>query len=191
MSIHDARHRRSERRNVGRGKDAIEGLQVRWWYVANLLQALCAMPRNGYGPWRLGGTEEEPMHKYYDPRLFHMMDEDELKLHFAPKERDGVVLKPEEVEQLKIKERIACAVDLTTPQQYMAAGFDVHFVGPRDQAEGGVAGDAHEDGAVDVDADTMRSPLFVDEETFCLWFDSTEFTAVSYTHLTLPTTPYV
>ena len=38
------------RRNVGRGKDAIEGLQVRWWYVANLLQALCAMPRNGDGP---------------------------------------------------------------------------------------------------------------------------------------------
>ena len=62
------------RRNVGRGKDVLEGLEVRWSYVANLLQALCAFPRNGYGPWRLGGSEAEPMHKYYDPRLFHMMD---------------------------------------------------------------------------------------------------------------------
>ena len=127
------------RRNVGRGKDVLEGLEVRWSYVANLLQALCAFPRNGYGPWRLGGSEAEPMHKYYDPRLFHMMDEDELKLNFAPKEVGGVVLKPAEVEQLEIKDRIACAVGVTTPQQCMAAGFDVHFVGPSDLAadEGG------------------------------------------------------
>ena len=44
------------RRNVGRGKDVLEGLEVRWAYVANLLQALCALPRDGYGPWRLGGS---------------------------------------------------------------------------------------------------------------------------------------
>ena len=47
----------------------------------------------------------------------------------------------------------------------MAAGFD----------EG--AGDAQGDGADDVDLDAAASPLFVDEETFCLWLDSTEFTA--------------
>ena len=68
------------RRNVGRGKDTLEGLHVRWHYIANLLQALCAFPRNGYGPWRLEpmhkyyahaeGSEMEPMHKYYDPRHF-------------------------------------------------------------------------------------------------------------------------
>ena len=55
------------RRNVGRGKTVLEGLQVRWWYVANLLQALCAFPRIGT-QWRLEGSEHEPMHKYYDPR---------------------------------------------------------------------------------------------------------------------------
>ena len=52
------------RRNVGRGGDVLEGLQARWWYVANLLQALCAFPRDGYQEWRLGGREQEPMHKY-------------------------------------------------------------------------------------------------------------------------------
>ena len=29
------------------------------------------------------------MHKYYDPRLFHVMKEHELKIAFAPKEVDG------------------------------------------------------------------------------------------------------
>ena len=43
------------RRNIGRGKGALEGLHVRWWKVAHLLQAFCACPRNGSGPWRLGG----------------------------------------------------------------------------------------------------------------------------------------
>ena len=57
------------RRNLGHGR-VLEGLQVRWHYVARLLQALCAFPRNGYGPWRLGGSEEEPMHRFYDPSLF-------------------------------------------------------------------------------------------------------------------------
>jgi len=45
------------RRSVGRGRDALEGLHVRWWYVANLLQALWAFPRNGYGA--LGAWEEK------------------------------------------------------------------------------------------------------------------------------------
>lgn len=61
------------RRNIGHGR-VLEGLQVRWAYVSRLLQALCAFPRDGYGPWRLGGSEEEPMHKYYDPALFKMCD---------------------------------------------------------------------------------------------------------------------
>ena len=123
------------RRNVGRGKDVLEGLEVRWAFVANLLRALCAFPRKDC-PWRLGGSDAEPMHKYYDPRLFHIMDEDELKLSFAPKEVGGVILKPDDVEKLEVKERIASAVDLRLPQQYIAAGFDVNFVGPHDLAEG-------------------------------------------------------
>lgn len=118
------------RRNVGRGKNAVEGLHVRWWYVANLLQALCACPRNGDGPWRLGGTEDEPMHKFYDPKMFHVMSEEEMNIEYAPKERDGVLLTGTEVGTLSATEKLAAAVDVETPEHFIAAGFDVNFVGP-------------------------------------------------------------
>ena len=62
------------------------------------------------------------------------------------------------------------------PQHFMAAGFDVNFVGPSDLTAGEGAGDAHDDGADDVHVECAGTPLFVDEETFCLWLDSTEFT---------------
>ena len=77
------------RRNLGGGRGVLEGLQVRWWYVKRLLDALCSFPRNGYGSWRLGGAEQEPMHRYYDPRLFHVMSEEEMKREYAPMEVDG------------------------------------------------------------------------------------------------------
>ena len=66
------------RRNVGRGKGVLEGLQVRWRYVSNLLQALCALPP-GRTQWRLGGGSHEPMLKYHDRRLFYLMSEDEIE----------------------------------------------------------------------------------------------------------------
>ena len=37
------------RRNLGRGV-VLEGLHVRWWYVARLLRALCTYPPNGHRP---------------------------------------------------------------------------------------------------------------------------------------------
>ena len=49
------------RRNVGRGRAPIDGLQVRWHFVANLLQALTAHARRE--PWRLRGVVPEPMRK--------------------------------------------------------------------------------------------------------------------------------
>ena len=61
------------RRNVGFGRAPLEGLQVRWWVVARLLHALCSFPGLGAPEWRLGGQHEEPMHKYYDPRLFDLV----------------------------------------------------------------------------------------------------------------------
>ena len=61
------------RRNLGRGV-VLEGLHVRWWYVSRLLQALTAYAPNGQ-VWRIGGQEGEPMHKFYDPRMFDVLDE--------------------------------------------------------------------------------------------------------------------
>merc|ERR1712032_151 len=80
------------RRNVGRGRGVLEGLWVRWHYVANLLQALCAFAPQGGEPWRLGGGDFELMHKYYDPRMFDVMSLDDMRLEFAPLEVDGVGL---------------------------------------------------------------------------------------------------
>jgi hypothetical protein len=57
------------RRNLGRGV-VLEGLQVRWWYVHRLLHALSSFPPNGHCPWRIGGQEQKPLHKFYDPRVF-------------------------------------------------------------------------------------------------------------------------
>ena len=73
------------------------------------------------------------MHKYYDPRLFHVMDEAELKEQYAPKEVGGVVLHARDAEALTPKEKQARAVDVTRPEHFIAAGFDVNFVGPDEE----------------------------------------------------------
>ena len=73
------------------------------------------------------------MHKYYDPRLFHVMDVAELKEHYAPKEVGGVVLHPKDAMALTPTERQASAVDVTRPEHFIAAGFDVNFVGPDEE----------------------------------------------------------
>ena len=116
------------------------------------------------------------MHKQHDPRMFHMMDEEELKLNFAPKVKDGLVLKPTEVEELDVSERIEHAVDMTMPQHFMAVGCDVNFVGSSDLTPADGAGVVHDDDSDDAHLEVADSHLFIDEETICLWLDSAEFT---------------
>ena len=72
----------------------------------------------------------EPMHKFYDPKLFHVMSEEELRLEYAPKEVDGVVLRPEDAATLDAVEQARRAVDVRTPEHFLAAGFDLTFTGP-------------------------------------------------------------
>ena len=72
------------RRNVGYGR-ILEGLEVRWGLVAKIMQALVRFPEVGAGPWREGGLWQEPMHKYYDPRLFDVLDEEAILAAYAPK----------------------------------------------------------------------------------------------------------
>ena len=79
--------------------------------------------------------------------------------------------------RLDVKERIASAVDLRLPQQYIAAGFDVNFVGPHDLLEGLTSEDVGGgDGVSGAPGEERDNLSYVDEETFCLWLDSTEFT---------------
>ena len=172
------------RRNVGRGRRPVEGLQARWHHVSNLLQALCAYPRNEYGPWRLGGTELEPMHKFYDPKLFDVMTESEMKCEYAPKERDSVLLKPSEVAALSRVEKEELSVDVTTVEHFMASGFDVNFIGPEDVGDGAAGARSEEaspggPGVVDPVVACSKQGIadtgYVSEEAFCVWLDRSEF----------------
>ena len=50
----------------------LEGLELRWGLVSNILHALTQL-----GRWRLDGGAEEPMHKWYDPRASDLLSHDE------------------------------------------------------------------------------------------------------------------
>ena len=114
---------------------------------------------------------------------------------YAPKVVDGVVLRPGEAAALSAEERLARAVDVTTAEHFIGAGFDVNFVGPEEEiassrARGGVEGAAGEGESGDAEggegvgeatggpgfgvddteaAEAADESLYVDEETFCLW----------------------
>ena len=106
----------------------LDGLQVRWRYVARLLQSLCAFARGGYGSWRLGGKEGELMHKFYDPRVFDSLSEEDLKCQYAPKvTRAGELLQDQEIDRLSPEAKIEASVDATTVEQFVASGFDVRM----------------------------------------------------------------
>ena len=186
------------RRNVGGKRGVLEGLKVRWHLVANVLQALCRYAENG-SPWRVGGTVLEPMHKYYDPRRFHAMEEQEMRLRYAPVEAEGELLSEREVEGMTEQERVDKTVDVETPAQFLAAGFSVQFTGPAEEGPGpraagshggaasgeGGAGENGEDGGApkkefgeeegEEEEEAGADGTVVDLELFRLWLDSTEF----------------
>ena len=68
----------------------------------------------------------EPMHKFDDPKLFHVMSEEELRLEYAPKEVDGVVLRPEDAATLDAVEQARRAVDVRTPEHFSAEAWHAH-----------------------------------------------------------------
>ena len=118
------------RRNLGRGR-VLEGLEVRWTLVSNILRALTG-PWGSDGRWlggrfRLDGAPGS-MHKYYDPRRFDMLSEEDIKREFAP-QAGG---QPE---------------DLRTAEQLAAAGFEVRFLG--DEDDGAEEERPAEEGSVD------------------------------------------
>ena len=109
-------------------------MEARWGLVSSVLRALTR-----FGPWRLDGSSG-PMHKWYDPRLFEMLSEDEIKEAYAPKSPDG-----------KFR-------DVRTGADLAEACFDVRLIGGQqadDMPEGG--GEPREDEAE------------VDESVFCRW----------------------
>jgi hypothetical protein len=77
------------RRNVGYGQ-VLEGLEVRLVLVSKIIRALSSYPELHALPWREGGQWREPMHKYYDPRLFDVLDEEKVLARYAPRRYKGV-----------------------------------------------------------------------------------------------------
>ena len=118
------------RRNL-RGGKKLEGLEVRWRLVSNILQAwLCV------GRWRLDG-KEGPMHKYYDKRLFRVVSETDILQQYAPKGVDG------SLEELRTEAELA------------AAGFDFGSLGAGedDELDDGAADEEAFTEELDVDTD--------------------------------------
>ena len=93
------------RRNLGKGR-VLEGLELRWGLVSNILHALTQL-----GRWRLDGGAEEPMHKWYDPRAFDLPSHDEVMSTRAVM-ADGTPLPV-----------------ARTSEELLAAGLDVRFFG--------------------------------------------------------------
>ena len=123
------------------------------------------------------------MHKYYDPKLFDVMDVDDLKIAYAPKEDAGVLLTRGDADALEASEKKAKAVDLTITEHFIAAGFDVNFVGPAEEIAG-VSGAGTREGTDSAGTNrgndgAASEEVCVDEETFGLWLDSVEFSVGS------------
>ena len=98
-------------RNLGRGV-VLEGMQVRWWYVSRLLRALCAYAPSGR-VWRKGGREQDPMHKFYDPRMIDVLDESAMRSRFD-----------------RTTDLAELPAELKTGEDFSMAGFRVNVAEP-------------------------------------------------------------
>ena len=120
--------------NVRHG-DPIEGLEVRWGLVCKILKALTAHPAlypkvTQGDPWRFGGSNDEPMHRWYDPKhgMFDVLSEEKVRMMYAPRVWEDEVLSPEDAKGFgggKAATRPGC--DLRSPKEMMAAGLDVRI----------------------------------------------------------------
>ena len=129
--------------------------------------------------------------------MFHVMKtEEELKIAFAPKEVDGRLLQVGEADLLSEEQKLSSAVDVVDAQHFIAAGFDVNFVGPEDVLPPGAAHthDASKDEtpgeqvlgvaegaceALGVGEDRVDEQAYVDEDAFCSWLENAEFAVVT------------
>jgi len=110
------------RRNVGHGR-VLEGLEVRWGLVVRVLQALTKL-----GLWR-DSEVMGPMHAAYDPRLFDVLSEEEVRWKYAPKAWQGELVTGERAEELKSQGKDAQALDVRTAAELQASGFSVQLLG--------------------------------------------------------------
>ena len=103
------------------------------------------------------------MHRFYDPSLFdEILNEEQMLERYAPKVSEaGAVLSVAEAAALPFGEARAKAVDVTTPEQFVAAGFSVHFSGSSEEVVG--EGNAAGEGGGSAEEE------HVEEDAFCNW----------------------
>jgi len=140
------------RRSVGHGR-VLEGLEVRWGLVVKVLQALTRL-----GPWRGGGVLG-PMHKWYDPRLFDVLDEEQVRATHAPKVWRGELVSEARIASLTAEGETVDAVDARTAAELEAAGFAVRVDG--------------ED--VEANTDEGASAIEIEQDVFRRWLEVREF----------------
>ena len=80
------------------------------------------------GRWHAGGAVG-PMHKYYDPRLFDVLSEEEVRWQYAPKLWEGEYVDHGRAQQLRKEGRHVECVDARTAEELLTAGVDVRVVG--------------------------------------------------------------
>ena len=116
------------RRNVGYGQ-VLEGLEVRWGLVVKIMQALVAYPEAGALPWRECGQWAEPMHKYYDRKLFDVLSEEEVLAKYAPARYKGEFVDPQRAAELRAQGEVVEPVrECHTGEELHEAGFKVSVV---------------------------------------------------------------
>ena len=116
------------RRNVGFGQ-TLENLEVRWRLVARIMRALTSYPELGAGPWREGGSLQEPMHKDYDPRLFDVLSEEEVLAAYAPRRHGSDFVDIAKATELEARgESVAVLEVCRTGAELHGAGFKVSVV---------------------------------------------------------------
>jgi len=142
------------RRNIGHGR-VLEGLEVRWGLVVRVLQALTRL-----GPWRGSSGALGPMHKWYDPRLFDLLSEDEVRRTHAPKVWRGELVTGTREAELRAEGFEPEAVDVRTAAEMEACGFAVRMVGAAPSTEAAP------------ERDTVSA---IDHDVFAKWLEVREF----------------
>ena len=115
------------------------------------------------------------MHKYYDRRMFDVFDkEDDLKLHFAPKESEGVLLSNSDLSNMDDATKVKSAVDVCDVSQFIEAGCDVNFVGADYEAPEVKSSEVSDEvGGGPIGSAGKR--LYVDSQAFHEWLGNSEF----------------
>ena len=129
-------------RNIGHGQ-VLEGLEIRWDVVSNILQALTKL-----GRWRLDTKIVGPMHQWYDKKLFDVMELADIREQYAPKVWDGQVLEPDDARKLAAEGLRVTGSDARTAAELLGAGLHVSFADESGRARGEV-GAGEGAGAVD------------------------------------------